>query len=379
MRYGTCLRAVIQWMKHAHAACDSVGFRLPSDKDVIMLYRVIDADELPSLIEAFIDKYEVVAPVKSGKSYAFEVVNSFDEIVLDYPTTLTSLKKYYLPPRETLFEFDKDEGIVDYELKVRPRVLFGAHACDINALNNLNMVFDDERFADPYYDAHSAANMVVGISCTPNENCFCHLLDSDEVRGGYDLFLQDIGDRYLISIGSVEGANILELACNPREATDEDRRAFRSITRARQQAFNDAIPDIQEIPMLMDAFHEDPFWEELGSRCLSCTACSSVCPTCYCFDIVDTLDPNGQSGRRERIWDACTSPQFALVAGGHNFRDDGKERVRHRMYHKLNGFNANHGRYLCVGCGRCVRACKVGISPIEVLNFFEQKGASDAE
>lgn len=345
-----------------------------------MLYRVIDAAELPQLVAAFMEKYEVVAPVRSGRSFAFEVVTSFDEIVLDYPTTITSLKKYYLPPRETLFEFDMDENEVrDFEMQVTPRVLFGAHACDINALNCLNSVFEDARYPDPYYEAHRAATMVVGISCMPSEGCFCHLLDSDEARSGYDLFLQDIGGRYLVSIGSVEAANILESACSPRVATDEDRIAFRHATRRRQQAFNPDIPDIQEIPMLMDAFHSDPFWEELGGRCLSCTACSSVCPTCYCFDIRDTLDPDGATGRRERVWDACTSPQFAQVAGGHNFRDDGRNRVRHRMYHKLNGFLATHDRNLCVGCGRCVYACKANISPIEVLKFFERKGADNAQ
>lgn len=347
-----------------------------------MLYRVINADELPALIEAFMKDYEVVAPVAKGKSFAFEPIDSFDEIVLDYPTTLTSLKKYYIPPKETLFEFNTGgggDGIEPYEMSVRPRVLFGAHACDINAMNNLNLVFDDSRYPDPYYDAHRKATMIVGISCSPTSTCFCHLLESDEVRSGYDLFLTDIGDRYFVSIGSVEAANILEAACDPREADDEDRSAFRKATRARQEAFDESIPHIQEIPMLMDAFHSDDFWKELGGRCLSCTACSSVCPTCYCFDIVDVLDPSGETGHRDRVWDACTSPQFALVTGGHNFRDNATERVRHRMYHKLNGFNSQHGRYLCVGCGRCVRACKADISPIEVLRFFEKKGADDAE
>ena len=154
--------------------------------------------------------------------------------------------------------------------------------------------------------------------------------------------------------------------------------AFRAATRARQGAFNGAIPDVQEIPMLMDAFHEDGFWDELGGRCLSCNACANVCPTCYCFDIRDTLDPGGASGRRERVWDACTSPQFAMVAGGHNFRATPAARGRHRMYHKLNGFLATHDRSLCVGCGRCAVACKVDISPIEVLRFFERKGTDDA-
>ena len=341
-----------------------------------MLYRVIDETEMPALVAAFMERYEVVAPVKRGSKYVFSAVDSFDEIALDYPTTIASPKKYLLPAKETLFEFDAERNeVTDYADEVRPRVLFGVHACDINGLANLSSVFNDPRYPDPYYAAHEAATLIVGVACMPSANCFCNLMDAEEARAAYDLFLTNIGGRYLVSIGSVVAANILEAACDVREATDEDRIAFRAATRARQEAFNRDIPDIQEIPMLMDAFHEDAFWEELGGRCLSCNACANVCPTCHCFDIRDTLDPGAATGRRERVWDACTSPQFAMVAGGHNFRPTPASRVRHRMYHKLNGFLAKHDRNLCVGCGRCVSACKVDISPIEVLKFFDRKGA----
>ncbi|MBC2890745.1 4Fe-4S dicluster domain-containing protein [Gordonibacter massiliensis (ex Traore et al. 2017)] len=345
-----------------------------------MLYRVIDASELPSLVSAFMETYEVVAPVKRDRSYVFEAVESFDDIELGYDTTVSSPKKYFLPPTETLFPFDaRDNEVAAFAAEITPRVIFGAHACDINALNRLDLVFRDGRYPDPYYVARRKATLIVGVSCTPDDTCFCNLWGADEARFGYDLFLQDLGGKYLVSISSVEAANILEAACNPRVATDEDRIEFRHATRRRQDAFNGEIPDIQDVAMLMDAFHKDPYWEELGGRCLACTACSAVCPTCFCFDIQDTLDPDGKTGRRERTWDSCTSPQFAQVAGGHNFRADGRNRVRHRMYHKLNGFLANHDRMLCVGCGRCVTACKANINPIEVLRFFERKGADDAE
>ncbi|MEG0619561.1 MAG: 4Fe-4S dicluster domain-containing protein [Raoultibacter sp.] len=345
-----------------------------------MLYRVIDATELPALVSAFMDSYEVVAPVKRDRSYVFEILESPEEIELDYVSTVVSPKKYFLPPKETLFKFDALENeVTEYAAEITPRVIFGAHACDINALNRLDLVFRDGRYPDPYYCARRKATLIVGISCMPGENCFCNLWGSDEARFGYDLFLQDIGGRYLVSMSSVEAANILEAACTVREATDEDRIQFRHATRRRQESFNTAIPDIQEVAMLMDAFHKDPFWEELGGRCLSCTACSAVCPTCFCFDIQDTLDPSGKTGERQRVWDSCTAPQFAEVAGNHNFRDTGRWRVRHRFYHKLNGFLANYDRMLCVGCGRCVTACKARINPIEVLQFFERKGAQDGE
>jgi len=345
-----------------------------------MLYRVMDKRELPKLVDAFMESYEVVAPVKRGSGYVFSAIGSFDDIALDYTITASSPKKYLIPPKETLMTFDARANMVtDFEQQVVPRVVFGLHACDINALNRLDLVFGKGSYRDPYYEARRAATIVVGLSCTPSQNCFCRQMDSDEAQFGYDLFLHDIGDKYLISMSSVEAANILEAACDLAEATDADRIAFRHATRAREAAFNPDIPMIEDVAMLMDAFHKDDFWEELGSRCLSCTACSAVCPTCFCFDIRDELAPDGNTGERVREWDACTNPSFAVVTGGYNFRPDGRNRVRHRMYHKLNGFMATHDRMLCVGCGRCVVACKANINPIEVLRFFERKGAEDAE
>ncbi|MEE8722615.1 MAG: 4Fe-4S dicluster domain-containing protein [Eggerthellaceae bacterium] len=345
-----------------------------------MLYRVIDAQELPALVRAFMESYEVVAPVKRGSGYVFRAVDDPADIALSYTMTDSSVKKYLLPPDEPLMRFDARTNLVeDFHEEVTPRVLFGLHACDINAINRLDLVFRDGAYPDPYYCARREATLVVGISCMPGDHCFCQLWGSDEVQFGYDLFFQDIGGKYLVSISSVTAANILESACNPREATDEDRIEFRHATRRRQAAFNPDIPRIEDVSMLMDAFHKDPFWDELGGRCLSCTACSAVCPTCYCFDITDELDPDGAHGVRKRVWDSCTNPSFATVAGGHNFRPTGRERVRHRMYHKLNGFMATHDRMLCVGCGRCVDACKANINPIEVLKFFEKKGLEDVE
>ena len=338
-----------------------------------MLYKIIDKPDLQKLFNSFLKSATVIAPKKVGRSYSFAEVHNFDEVELDYPTTLTSLKKFFIPKRETLFEFDEDGTIHDCEIHPRARVLFGAHACDINAINNLNLVFEDPEEPDPYYKKRKGRTMIVGISCMPTETCFCHNLGVEEAKGGYDLFLQDLGDRYFVSIGSVEGADVLEEVCSPRNTTDDDRKLFLERTRLRQEAFSKEIPEIQEIPMLMDAFHDDPFWEEMGSKCLSCTACAQVCPTCYCFNIVDSLNANGKGGKRERVPDSCTNPKFAQVTGGFNFRGSNVARVSHRMYHKLNGFYSKHDRYLCVGCGRCARACKAGISPAEVLKFFASK------
>ena len=344
-----------------------------------MLYRVIDANEIPALVTAFMESYEVIAPVRHGQGFAFDTISTPDEVVLDYNTTASSLRKYFLPPRETLLRFDaRTNELIDFQQEVSPRVIFGVHACDINALNRSDLVFKDGDYADPYYTARRESTLIVGVSCTPSENCFCNVWNTDEAWFGFDLFLHVMGDFVLVTISSVEAANILEASCNVREATEEERIAFRQAARERQESFSTKAPEIHEIAMLMDVFHKDPFWEEFGGKCLSCNACASVCPTCFCFDISDVLDPDGVCGSRERTWDACTSPQFAQVAGGYNFRSSAALRVRHRMYHKMNGFLANYDRVLCVGCGRCVSACKADINPIRVLEFFNTKGVQES-
>ena len=344
-----------------------------------MLYRVINTDEVPALISAFLGSYEVVAPVTIDGATTFRCISDANQVDLSSPHPKGSLKRFFLPPRETLLTFDiENNKLIDYKEEIAPRVIFGAHACDINALNRLDLVFKNGKYPDPYYTARRDATLIIGVSCMPEDTCFCNLWGSDEAHFGYDLFLWDLQTgSTLVSMSNVEAATILESTCELRLAGDDDRVAFRKLTRTRQAAFSTEIPDIQEVAMLMDVFHADPFWDELGSRCLSCSACASVCPTCFCFDIQDSRDASGKCGSRERVWDACTSPQFALVAGGHNFRSCARDRVRHRMYHKLNGFLATHDRMLCVGCGRCVKACKADINPIRVLEFFEKKAGSN--
>lgn len=328
------------------------------------------------MIRGFMNDYEFIAPIKKGRGYIFDVITDPNQVELDYITTLVSPKKYFLPSEETLMRFDAQTNeVIDYSIEIKPRVIFGVHPCDINSLNRLDLVFRRGSYYDPYYTKRRENTLIVGISCSPGPNCFCHLFGTDEVRTGADLFLHKIGDKYLISLANVEAASVLERYCNPERATDEDRKAFRRAARKRQESFTNTTPQVQEVAMLMDVFHRDEFWSELGERCQTCSACSAVCPTCFCFDIYDELDPDGKEGSRKRVWDSCTSPEFALVAGGHNFRGDNRRRVRHRFYHKFNGFTGSHDRQLCVGCGRCVTACKANINPMEVLKFLDRKGA----
>jgi sulfhydrogenase subunit beta (sulfur reductase) len=127
---------------------------------------------------------------------------------------------------------------------------------------------------------------------------------------------------------------------------------------------------------LLDAKFDDAIWDELGQRCLSCGACSMVCPTCYCFDVKDKLSLDGASGERDRVWDSCMFSEFAEVAHGQNFRASAASRVKYRYYHKQWGYLSKFERVLCVGCGRCERACKAQISPRVVVDALQKGGVA---
>lgn len=338
-----------------------------------MLFRVLDKSELGDLVEGFAHSYEVVGPVRKGDVYVFDEVGSDpSRLAYDYDTTVLPPKKYLFEPKTVMMEYDTATDMVtDVPIQATPRVLFGLHACDINAINRLDEVFLAPDFRDPYYEAAREATLIVGISCMPSEHCCCNLWGTGEVARGYDLFLHDIGGRYLVSILSVTAAAILFECTGAREATIEDSAAFQERTTRFKQAFK-PVPDTANLPTIMDAYYDDGLWGELGQRCLSCSACSMVCPTCTCFDMRDILDPGGETGQRVRTWDSCCSPEFAMVTHNYNFNKTAATRVRHRFYHKFLGYLTKHGVVQCTGCGRCEIACKANINPRAVINGLQE-------
>jgi sulfhydrogenase subunit beta (sulfur reductase) len=117
----------------------------------------------------------------------------------------------------------------------------------------------------------------------------------------------------------------------------------------------------------MDLEYENEIWREIGEKCLGCGTCSMVCPTCYCYAVFDDLNLDADSGQRKRRWDSCLFKDYALVAGGHNFRAECSSRVKNRYFHKQRGFVRQYGRPSCVGCGRCIVYCPAGVDILEIV------------
>jgi ferredoxin len=338
-----------------------------------MFFRAMDRSRLPDLVRGLAEEYEVLGPTAKDGRFAFSRIEDPSALRLDYDTTLLPPKKLFFPPEEQMMRFRvADNEVVDDEVYAAPRVIFGLHPCDINGLLLMDNVFLRD-YEDPYYRARRESTLVVGVSCTPSESCFCNAWGTDEVHWGFDIFLTDLGERYFVSVQSVKGAELLDRHVETRPISDADTADFQTVTRSFKNAFPEEL-DTAQLPLLLDAKFNSRIWDELGERCLSCGACSMVCPTCYCFDVVDRLSPDQRTGIRERRWDSCQFVEFAAVAHGQNFRESRASRVKYRYYHKQWGYLSKFERVLCVGCGRCQRACLAGISPREVVSALERGG-----
>jgi sulfhydrogenase subunit beta (sulfur reductase) len=322
-------------------------------------------DLFVSVLPAFGDVY---APVKRGKSFVFDQPILWSDVQMNYTRTILPPKKLLLPPCETTFSFDPIKGYQDLLNEAsKPQVLFGVHAYDIYGLNILDRVFAQAKFPDPYFIARRRATTIIGVDFVPDDKHAAGSMNADFVDHGFDLFLSDIGNEYLVLVGTSRGDDIVVMSgCLMQTPTEADFAEYKKRSKDRHESYKIQL-DLDGLPEILEMEYHSKAWDEFGKRCLSCGQCSMVCPTCYCFDVNDEVDLGSRAGRRIRSWDSCLLKTHALVAGGENFRAARSSRVKHRFYHKQRGFVAEYGRPSCVGCGRCVEVCPVDINIISVI------------
>lgn len=345
-----------------------------------MQYTVLKKDKFNDFITALAKEKKVVAPVARGhKQYSFENVTNGDEISLDYIPTILPPKKYFMPQYETLAHFDTNSGqkmepVSEYE----EMVLFGVHTCDLAGIQCLNMVFN-ERPKDFNYLARKNKIVIIGYECNfyCDEYGSCRLIHNHNPNGGYDLFFTNLGDRFIIHVNTLTGEEMIGKSGMFKKAEKEDFAALDKLREEKRNIFgkNEVPIEHEKVPELFDKSYNSPVWEELGKRCVACGNCTNVCPSCYCFDVMDDPDLTLKKGQKLRRWDSCQSETFAKVAGGESFRKERSARQRHRYYRKFRFPLEKFSRFFCTGCGRCSRACMAGINLKETLTALikEQK------
>lgn len=311
----------------------------------------------------------VLAPVGRDGQIELGEIDSADQMAPDYVNTRTPLKELLFPRTEVLLEFDKAPGaplaVHGAEAEIRPTVVFGARSCDLSALGVLDAVLNWD-YRDEPYAQRRAKTTFVGFACSKSdEDCFCDAVGGSGAQNdGSDLFVRPVrGGGSVLEVMTERGQ---ALAKQIPEATP-----VRGDEALEPPAATPARFDAEKIKGWLDTHFDDDFWLDVSLRCLGCGACSYLCPSCHCFDIVDESDWRG--GERRRNWDCCSFAQFTLHTSGHNPRPDQQSRCRNRIMHKFKYFNERFGRKACVGCGRCSRVCGAGQQLANILTDIAKK------
>ena len=343
----------------------------------------IHRDDIKKLIKSVSNEFDVYGPVPKRGMHIFDKLDDVDRLDLTYDNTMMSPKKYFLPQSQAMMHFDlKEKSIEDHLEKVKaekPRLLVGIHACDIHGLLFLDRVFGGT-YNDLYYQARRENTTIIGLNCIdPCEWGFCRSMNTHIVVEGYDLYFTEIvGDRYYVIVGSPKGDHLISLVPEVfKEGTDLDHEAYKFSMRHKQKSLPVDL-HLDNITETFDMAWDDPIWDEIGDECMNCGSCALVCPTCYCFDVVDDVELSMAGASRTRKWSTCLYHDFALIAGPHNFRDNRAARLKYRFYHKTRGAVHDQGMIACVGCGRCHDHCPANISFKDVLNRLQETWVAPA-
>jgi ferredoxin len=336
-----------------------------------MTFLTTSKSQLESAVQRMLEESVVYGVKRKTPSYAFGRLFEATELRLDHEITLLSPNQYFIPPQATLLNLKikpemKAEGVVDNQ----PSVIIGVHSYDLHALKLLDAVFLGN-LKDTNYQIRRTATAIIGVDClNPWPYSFAASMGTALPPEIFDLWLTDLGDEYLVEVGSDEGKRLSGRYFNMGDASRAyitQREKLREESLKLYKLSMDMPPS--DIPKVLDEGWKDPMWEELGQKCFSCGSCTSVCPTCVCFDVRDMIELNLRDGERYRRWDSCMFDGFNKVATGENFRPTGVERLRHRLHRKGKYMLERWGQLGCVGCGRCIHACLVDIaSPVYAYN-----------
>jgi NAD(P)H-flavin reductase len=288
-----------------------------------------------------------------------------DERIFDYTVGPTSWKRFTFPPRIPLSRAQRDGRRVAYasvEPETKPLAFLGVRACELAALGVQDRVLQDGPAVDRDYEARRASALVIAVECAvAGATCFCTSMGTGpRVRAGsgFDLALSEVGDGFLVRVGSPAGSDLLERMPTRRATADEVMTAKAQV-RAVAERIGDPVPTIGLRDRLLDRW-DSPHWARIAERCLSCANCTLVCPTCFCTSVEQVSDLDGLVSTSERTWDSCFTVGFGKVAGG-NFRSRPQDRYRQWLTHKFATWIDQFGSFGCVGCGRCITWCPVGI------------------
>lgn len=354
---------------------------------------VVDREGLASLLDALLaDGYELVGPRVHEGAIVLDRIHGLadlpcgvgdeqapgsyrlrdrgDRALFGYATSPHSFKRELLPPRVELAQIRRSPHGLDVTAPERPtrrRAFVGVRGCELAAIHVQDRVLRDGPYPDADYAARREQVFILAVHCgSPAGTCFCVSMNAGpRASAGFDLALTEVleGDhRFVIEVGSESGQALLARVPR-RPASHEDLVAAERVTERAAQQMGRAMPATNLRDLLLGNL-EHPRWQHVADRCLGCANCTLACPTCFCTTVEDTTDLSGDVATRTRRWDSCFTADFAYVHGG-NVRPSLRARYRQWMTHKLATWHDQFEMSGCVGCGRCITWCPVGIDITE--------------
>lgn len=322
------------------------------------VYRLKDSKWSEYLAE-ILREFSVFAPIKRENSTDFEEIadKNISNIYYGGNTPTTPLKAFFFPIKENVTAANQTQ----------PRILLGVSNCDLAALDLLDNIYLGGDFSDQYYKDNRDRTIIFGKDCdTIKESCHCTAYSIKPYsEKNCDISMSVSEDYFYLSPMSKKGDALLDkFKINQLEALDS---LPEKITQQREamvsslQQQNKDIPD--EIESRKGIEKENPeIWKKHASTCVSCGACSMICPTCHCFLLIDRKD-----FEKIKNWDVCQLPAFSRVAAGEDPLEKLYERLKYRYLckfaYKPDMFNA----LACTGCGRCIDTCIGKINKNEVI------------
>ncbi len=352
--------------------------------------KYISLAELPGLLETLGKDAQVYAPRRENRAVVYRPYDPAQGVELfERPTE--SCKHVVFPRAEELFRFHKDK---DLEAGGRERlrleepaepgkaVVFGALSCDARGFFAFDPVYNgcgtSGRAKDVYYLKRRQNTLLFVKTCnTALTTCFCHWVGGSPTSAeGADVLFTMVGDG-LVLWGASEAGTALVESLGLKDAAEAQTTAVDAAHAKVVESMGQAPELSTSPPSLLKLFDDAAFWLAQSAGCISCGACTYLCPTCYCFNITD--ESNGLDGVRLRSWDNCMSPLFTLEASGHNPRTGKAQRLRNRVGHKFSYYPSLHGgRYSCCGCGRCIKSCPSSVDIRRIVQNAMAGGVKEA-
>lgn len=335
----------------------------------------IKKEDIQNMLSLWSRSFEVYAPQKFDEQVMLLPFEE-KELTLDYINLTFPVKEYLFKQKERLFSWEKAEETIKvsntYDSKKNKSIFFGVRPCDTYGIAYMDKFFL-KGYTDEVYKKNKEAAYIVAINCIkPGDNCFCSSMGVGPfAKYGYDLLLTELDNLYLVEVGSEKGEDLIALGKTLFINTDEN------LLNEKANLLENVMSEFKtkltkdNIHKLLDENFNDALWEQLSKDCVRCTGCTSICPTCTCFNVVEE-NICSCSGCRVRYWDSCQSDSFTRNAGEHNPRNH-VSRVKYRIYDKMKYIEEKFYMKGCTGCGRCINVCPSNINIVSIINKLAEK------